>query len=207
MRRLNENCRSLLICALLASVTAVAFWPVLSHGFIKLDDRQYVVENPHVLSGLTWENVKWAFQAGYASNWHPLTWVSHMLDVQLFGLKPGWHHLGNLVLHTANTLLLFLVLQRMTGAAWRSALVAALFAVHPLHVESVAWVSERKDVLSAFFFMLTLWAYCRYAQQRRTSDIQRPTANSEPGKKARGVWRAAVAASSPRPSPPEEERG
>jgi protein O-mannosyl-transferase len=206
MKRLNENYRCALICVLLASVTLGAFWPVLSNDFIKLDDRQYVVENPHVVSGLTWGNVRWAFQAGYASNWHPLTWLSHMVDVQLFGLKPGWHHLVNLVLHIANTLLLFLVLQRMTGARWRGAFVAALFAVHPLHVESVGWVSERKDVLSAFFFMLTLWAYCRYAQLSRTSNIQRPTSNIEPGKKARGAWRAAVGASSPRPSPPDEER-
>jgi tetratricopeptide (TPR) repeat protein len=162
VNRLNENRRSTWIGALLASVTLAAFWPVVHNDFIKLDDRKYVTENPHVLSGLTWPNVQWAFQPGYASNWHPLTWLSHMLDVQFFGLNPGWHHLVNLVLHIANTLLLFVVLKRMADTVWRSASVAALFAVHPLHVESVAWVAERKDVLSTLFFLLTLWAYVRY---------------------------------------------
>src|SRR5207249_5072393 len=126
------------------------------------DDPLYVTENPHVNQGLTWSGTIWAFSHSHATNWHPLTWLSHSLDVQLFGLRPGAHHLINLLFHAANTLLLFWVLKSMTGALWRSALVAALFAVHPLHVESVAWVAERKDVLSAFFFMLTLLAYKAY---------------------------------------------
>ena len=117
-------------------------------------------------AGLTWPGVVWAFESFSVTNWHPLTWLSHMLDCQLYGLKPAGHHLTNLLLHTASTLLLFLVLSRMTGALWRSACVAALFAWHPLHVESVAWVAERKDVLSTFFFMLTLWSYVRYAEGR-----------------------------------------
>ncbi|MGD0259054.1 MAG: tetratricopeptide repeat protein [Verrucomicrobiota bacterium] len=167
MNRLTHNRRTILICGLLAVLALTAFWRVTHNDFIKLDDRQYVTENPHVQGGFTWENVKWAFQAGYASNWHPVTWLSHTLDVRIFGLRPGWHHLINLLLHTANAILLFLVLNRMTGAVCRSAVVAALFAVHPLHVESVAWVAERKDVLSTFFFILTLSAYARYAAGRR----------------------------------------
>ena len=127
----------------------------------------YVTENPHVLEGLTWPGVAWAFTSSAASNWHPVTWLSHMVDCQLYGLRPAGHHLTNVLLHSANTLLLFLILSRMTGAMWRSACVAALFAWHPLHVESVAWVAERKDVLSAFFFLLTLGAYDRYAEGRR----------------------------------------
>ena len=108
------------------------------------------------------EGIGWAFTTGHAANWHPLTWISHMVDVQLFGLHPGWHHLVNLLFHLANTLLLFLVLHRMTNALWQSAFVAALFALHPLHVESVAWVAERKDVLSTFFWMLTMGVYVSY---------------------------------------------
>ena len=166
MDRMKESRRTLLICLLLAAATLAAFWPVIHSDFIHYDDPQYVTLNPHVASGLTWANVKWAFSSGYASNWHPLTWLSHMLDAQLFGLKAGGHHLTNLIFHVLNTLLLFLLLKRMTGALWRSAFVAALFALHPLHVESVAWVAERKDVLSAFFFFLTLLAYAKYVETR-----------------------------------------
>ncbi len=155
--------RTLLICAALSAVILALFWPVTGSEFINYDDPAYVTVNVHVMNGFTWKGVAWAFQAGFAGNWHPVTWLSHMLDVQLFGLKAGWHHFISLLLHVGNTLLLFLLLQRLTGAAWRSATVAVLFALHPLHVESVAWISERKDVLSAFFFMLTLWAYVRYA--------------------------------------------
>src|SRR5208283_5662499 len=122
----------------------------------------YITNNAHVKAGLTWTGVIWAFRTGAAANWHPLTWLSHMLDCQLYGLYPGGHHSTNLLFHVANTLLLFLWLRQLTGALWRSALVAALFAWHPLHVESVAWAAERKDVLSAFFWMLTLMAYTRY---------------------------------------------
>src|ERR1039458_8832321 len=154
--------REAIICLGLAAITVALYWPVHRHDFINFDDRDYVTENPTVRAGITWPGVRWAFGGSHASNWHPLTWLSHMLDCQVFGLKPGAHHLVSLGFHIANTLLLFLALNQMTRAAWRSALVAALFAWHPLHVESVSWVAERKDVLSAFFFMLTLWAYGRY---------------------------------------------
>jgi protein O-mannosyl-transferase len=155
------------IALALGLITLAVFWPSLTHAFLAFDDQQYVTENPSIQGGLTWHGLVWAFRTFYASNWHPLTWLSHMADYQLYGLKPAGHHLTNLLLHTATTVLLFLVLSRMTGALWRSACVAALFAWHPLHVESVAWVAERKDVLSAFFFVLTLWAYVRYTEGRR----------------------------------------
>ncbi|HSU56029.1 MAG TPA: tetratricopeptide repeat protein [Candidatus Dormibacteraeota bacterium] len=147
----------------MSAVILAAYWPVFHNDFIKLDDRQYILENIHVTSGLTWANVKWSLTSGYASNWHPLTWISHMVDVQMFGLNPRWHHSVNLLFHIINAILLFLLFSRMTGAVWRSAFVAALFALHPIHVESVAWAAERKDVLSTFFFLLTLIAYARYA--------------------------------------------
>ena len=154
------------LCLLLALATLIVFLPVAHQGFVNYDDSDYVTDNTHVQSGLKWANIVWAFTTGHASNWHPLTWLSHMLDAQLFGQRAGPQHLVSVGFHIANTLLLFLLLQRMTGARWRSALVAALFGLHPLHVESVAWASERKDVLSAFFFMLTLGAYVRYAEAR-----------------------------------------
>ena len=153
-----------LICLALGLFTLAVFAPALTHDFLVYDDQVYVTENPHVQTGLTWQGVAWAFRSYAASNWHPVTWLSHMLDCQLYDLKPVGHHLTNVLLHVANTLLLFLLLSRMTGAVWRSACVAALFAWHPLHVESVAWVAERKDVLGAFFWMLTLWAYVRYVE-------------------------------------------
>ena len=178
MDRTENTRRTISICLLLAAVTLAAFWPVAKCDFIDFDDPEYVTENEQVARGLSWNGVLWAFQTGHAANWHPLTWLSHMLDVQLFGLNPMGHHLTNLVFHIANTLLLFLVLKRMTGALWRSAFVAGLFALHPLHVESVAWVSERKDVLSGFFFMLTLWAYVRYAEEARVSSLKSKGAES-----------------------------
>lgn len=159
--------RSTVTAALIAALAILTFWPVRHHQFIRYDDVDYILENPHVLTGLTWGNIKWAFESVYSANWHPLTWLSHMLDVELFGLQPGWHHLVSLLLHAANSVLLFLLLKRLTGAELRSAVVAALFAVHPLHVESVAWAAERKDVLSALFFLLTLMAYSRYVQTRQ----------------------------------------
>src|ERR1039457_2789226 len=125
-----------------------------------------VLSNPFVLGGLAIRGFSWALTTCWYEYWHPLTWLSHMLDCELFGLSPGWHHLVSLGFHVSNTLLLFAVLQCMTGAGWRSARVPALFALHPLHVESVAWIAERKDVLSAFFFFLTLWAYCGCAEFR-----------------------------------------
>ena len=150
------------ISLLLALGTMAVFLPVTRNGFVDYDDADYVTANAQVQSGLKWENIVWAFKTGHASNWHPLTWLSHMADWRLFGAHAGAHHWVSVLFHTANTILLFLVLRRMTGALGRSALVAALFALHPLHVESVAWVSERKDVLSAFFFLLTLLAYVKY---------------------------------------------
>ena len=153
----------LLIIALLIVGTALVFWRVTRCGFVGIDDQDYVYENYTVRAGVTLDGIAWAFKPE-ASNWHPLTWLSHMLDVQVHKLKPRGHHLTSLLLHIASVVLLFLTLNRMTGKMWRSAVVAALFAVHPLHVESVAWVAERKDVLSAVFWMLTMYAYVRYVE-------------------------------------------
>jgi len=150
------------IClALLVAVFAIYF-QVGSHGFISYDDPIYVTDNPHVRAGLTWDGLAWAFTTFRDSNWFPLTWLSHTFDCQLFGVDSGWHHLSNVLLHALSTLLLFVVLKRMTSVRWQSAVVAFIFGVHPLHVESVAWIAERKDVLSALFWMLTLWAYAAY---------------------------------------------
>jgi len=150
----------------LCLLTLVVFLPVLRSQFVNFDDGLYVVNNPRVQAGLTWSGFLWAWQANVASNWHPLTMLSHMLDGQLYGLNPKGHHLTSLLLHLAAVWLLFEVLRRMTGYLWRSAAVAALFAIHPLHVESVAWVAERKDVLSGLFFVLTLGAYLRFTRRR-----------------------------------------
>ncbi|HET6923659.1 MAG TPA: tetratricopeptide repeat protein [Anaeromyxobacteraceae bacterium] len=154
----------------LATLVALAYGAVGGLGFVNFDDPRYVFQNPHVQRGLTFEGVAWAFTAFHAGNWHPLTWLSHMLDVELFGLDPGRHHVVNAVLHGAATLLLFGLLRSATGRTWPSALAAALFAVHPLHVESVAWISERKDVLAAVFWMLATWAYLR--QVRRPGAVR-----------------------------------
>lgn len=160
---MNRNHAILAAGCLLVALTLAAYWPVNGHKFISLDDPRYIYDNPQVKAGLTWPGAVWAFRTGYAGNWHPLTWLSHMADCQLYGLNPAGHHLTNLLFHVTNALLLFLLLHRMTGSLWRSTFVAALFAWHPLRVESVAWAAERKDVLSTFFFLLTLWAYVRYA--------------------------------------------
>ncbi len=151
------------VCVLLVMAVLVVFGQTLWHGYVNYDDDKYVYDNPHVLNGLTLRGIGWAFTYGEIGHWHPLTWISHMLDAQLFGAGPAGPHLTNVILHAASVVLLFLLLLRMTGARWRSAVVAAVFAIHPLHVESVAWVSERKDVLSGLFFMLTLGAYVRYS--------------------------------------------
>jgi Flp pilus assembly protein TadD len=153
------------ICICLAVATLAVYAQVYRHEFIDLDDGSYIFENCHVNTGLNWHNVAWAFTTGHAANWHPLTWLSHMVDCQIFGLNPGPQHLVNVLLHVANALLLFLILQNLTGAQWKSAFVAALFALHPLHVESVAWIAERKDVLSTLFWFLTLWAYIGYVRR------------------------------------------
>jgi tetratricopeptide (TPR) repeat protein len=153
------------IMALLAAATVAVFWQVSRHEFVNYDDPAYVTYNPMVQQGLTWPGVAWAFGElhGEATYWHPLTWLSHMLDCQLFGLRPAGHHLSSLLLHTLNTVLLFVLLRRMTGRRGPSAIVAALFALHPLQVDSVAWIAERKNVLSTFLGLLCLWAYARYA--------------------------------------------
>ena len=168
----------------LAAVTLAVYWPVRHHAFINFDDPNYVTENWHVQAGITRPGMAWAFfnLHGEHSYWHPVTWVSHMLDCQLFGLNPGPHHLVNVAFHIANTLLLLVTLRRMTGALWRSAMVAGLFALHPLQVDTVAWVTERKNVLSTFFWLLTLWAYVRYAEAECESpgpNIQHPTSNTQ----------------------------
>ena len=159
-RRLQS---AFLICIVLIALTLAAYRQAFDHQFVGYDDNVYVTENPHVRAGLSLRSLEWAFAPHYGM-WAPLTWISHMLDCQLFGLSPTGHHLVNLLFHMANTILLFLLLTRMTGCLWRSAFVAALFGLHPLHVESVAWVAERKDVLSTLFWMLTMWAYLHYAQ-------------------------------------------
>ena len=156
------------VCAALILLTVVTYAPVWRFDFVALDDPQYVYDNPALKAGLTPATIGWAFTTGLEANWHPLTWISHALDVQLFGMAAGWHHVTNLVLHLASTLLLFGVMRMLTGSMFRSAFVAAIFAVHPLHVESVAWVAERKDVLCALFFMLTTGAYVRYVRQPAT---------------------------------------
>ena len=169
------------VCIILAAITFAVFGQTLRYEFINYDDQVYVYENPAVTQGLTLSGVAWAFTTSYSAYWHPLTWLSHMLDCQLWGLNAGNHHLTNVLFHAANALLLFMVLRRMTGlhpgegvgtaavpadTLWPSAFVAAMFAIHPLNVESVAWVAERKNVLSTFFWLLTLWAYARYAQKQ-----------------------------------------
>lgn len=158
--------RSLLTGLLLCLLTLAVYSRVATYDFVNFDDGLYVTGNPMVKKGITWNGFLWAWQANVASNWHPLTVLSHMLDCEIFGLDAGGHHLTNLLFHLASVWLLFEVLRRMTGAPGKSALVAALFGVHPTHVESVAWISERKDVLSGFFFMLALAAYLRYARER-----------------------------------------
>jgi tetratricopeptide (TPR) repeat protein len=152
-----------LIAAGLAAITLAVFADVRDFDFVSYDDTWYITDNPHVAAGLSWQGLWWALTSGYLFYWQPATWLSHMADVQMFGLHAGGHHVTNLLLHIAGSMALFGFLRRATGAEWRSALVAALFAVHPLHVESVAWVAERKDVLSTLFFFLTLWAYVAYA--------------------------------------------
>ena len=154
------------ICAALAAATFAAYFGALANGFVGYDDEGYVTENPHVRAGLTPESVAWAFTTTEGANWHPATWLSHMLDVTLFDLDAGRHHATSVALHAGNAVLLFLVLVSMTGAVWRSALAAGLFALHPLHVESVAWISERKDVLSTTFWLLTLMAWLRWVERK-----------------------------------------
>jgi tetratricopeptide (TPR) repeat protein len=167
-----------LVAVALVLLVGLAFGRVLTADFLIYDDWEYVVTNDMVRRGLTLESFTWAWQAFHSSNWHPLTWLSHMVDVQLYGLQPAGHHATNLILHTINTVLLLTLLRRLTGSLWRSALVAAWFGLHPTHVESVAWVSERKDVLSTFFGLLCLLAYTRYARSASTLNPQPSTVAS-----------------------------
>jgi len=153
------------LAAALVAATLVVYAPVWRHDFVRFDDPEYVTENPWVRRGVTADGVRWAFASAHSANWHPLTWLSHMLDCQLWGLRAGPHHATNVLLHAASSVILLGVLIDMTGAVWRSALVAFLFALHPLHVESVAWVAERKDVLAGLCWILTLAAYVRYARR------------------------------------------
>ena len=164
-RGANDRLLTLGICVFLAAITWSVFGQTVRHEFVNFDDVTYVYGNSAVTRGLTTGGIAWAFTHAHAANWHPLTWVSHMADVQCYGLNPSGHHLTNVLLHIATAILLFLLLRQMTGAVWRSAFVAAIFAIHPLRVESVAWVAERKDVLSGLFFMLTIGAYVRYASR------------------------------------------
>lgn len=163
--RLRAYRREIFVCLLLAAMSFLVYGQMVHHNFINFDDETYLTQNFVVQKGLTWQTVLWAFKTTHANFWHPLTWLSHMLDFQLFKGNAGLHHLTNLLIHIASTILLFLFLRRSTGALWCGAVVAALFAVHPLHVESVAWASERKDTLSTFFWMLTMWCYVRYAER------------------------------------------
>jgi tetratricopeptide (TPR) repeat protein len=149
-------------------ITITVYWQVGTHEFVSYDDNTYVTDNPNVATGITGENIIWAFTSTYVANWHPITWLSHMADVQLYGMNPRGHHLTNVVIHTASSLLLLLLLFRCAGSLWQSSFVAAMFALHPMHVESVAWVAERKDVLSAFFWFLTLFLYSEYAKKPGT---------------------------------------
>ncbi len=155
---------TILICLGLALAVFGVFSPALNCDFTNYDDPDYVTENEQLQHGITVNSLKWAFTTSHSSNWHPLTWITHMLDVQIYGLNPTGHHFTNLLLHAASSVLMFLLLRRMTGALWASAFVAALFGLHPLRVESVAWIAERKDVLSTFFWILTATAYVRYVQ-------------------------------------------
>jgi tetratricopeptide (TPR) repeat protein len=164
-KRLHLPGPAALSLILLAALTLAVFAPVISFQFINVDDGVYVTANPHIQQGLTWHNAAWSLTALEAANWHPITWLSHMLDVTLFGLHPGGHHAVSLLIHILNVMLIFVWLRSMTGELGKSAIVAALFAVHPLGLESVAWIAERKNVLSTLFLLLTLWAYVEYARK------------------------------------------
>jgi len=162
---ISSDKQKFIVYTVLILATLAVFWQVNQYDFVNGDDPVYVTDNIHVKSGITWDGLRWAFSTTHADFWHPLTWLSLMLNYQLHGLNPGGYHLTNLILHILSTLLLFWLFNRMTGAIWKSAFVAALFALHPLHVESVAWIEERKDVLSAFFWMLTLCLYVYYTEK------------------------------------------
>ena len=161
----RQNLNALLVCVAIVAASFVVYGQLAHHAFIHFDDDLYIYQNPHVVSGLSWSNVAWALTEYRSNTWHPMAWISHMLDCQLFGLDAGKHHMMSVWIHTLNSVLLLLLLRRLTGSLWRSAVVAAFFAVHPMHVESVAWASERKDVLSMLFALLAIWAYSGYARR------------------------------------------
>ncbi|HEY6185694.1 MAG TPA: tetratricopeptide repeat protein [Terriglobales bacterium] len=165
----SEAVASAIICILLVVIVWIAFGRTLGYGFVNLDDQDYVYANPHITRGLSFAGIQWAFTHVHALNWHPLTTISHMLDCQLYGLQAWGHHFTNVLLHSLAAVFLFLALRKLTGSLWSSAVVAAIFAIHPLRVESVAWISERKDLLSGVLFMVTLWAYGGYVQSNRFS--------------------------------------
>lgn len=167
--KVNHGWLTIAICIALAGLTWLIFGQTLWHDFVNYDDPRYVYENTRITGGLSISGIAWAFTHIHSLNWHPLTTISHMLDCQLYGLKAGWHHFTNVLLHTLAAILLFRALEQMTGAVWRSAFVGAVFAIHPLRVESVAWIAERKDVLSGVFFMLTLLAYVCYVRSPRVA--------------------------------------
>ena len=160
--------RTIWIYVVLAALAFLLYLPAAWHDFVALGDHDYVRDNPHVATGFTAANFLWAFRTGDTGLWQPLTWLSHMRDCQFFGTTAGWHHLNNILLHAANTVLLLFVLNWFTGERWRAAFVAAIFAVHPLNVESVAWIAERKDLLGTFFFLLSFLAYGQYLERRGT---------------------------------------
>ncbi len=162
---ISPDRQKLIVYLVLTIVTFAVFWQVNQYDFINFDDSMYVTENRHIQSGITLDGFRWAFSTKDTGLWNPLVWLSLMVDYQLHGLNAGGYHLTNLILHLMSALLLFWLFNRMTGAIWKSAFVAALFALHPLHVESVAWIAERKDVLSAFFWMLTLCLYVTYTEK------------------------------------------
>ena len=190
--------RKLVICLLLSVVTAAVYWPVRQHDFIFYDDPQFITENEEIKAGLTMHGFRYALTHPVVGNWHPVTTLSHMLDCQLFGVNPGSQHLANAVLHAANAVLLFLLLTQMTGAVWRSAAVAALFALHPLRVESIAWISERKDVLCAFFGLLAFIAYARFAQckiqnaELKVRSTPHPTLSPIEAERGERIWYGAT---------------
>lgn len=167
---MSSRKQNVFLILFLILATLVAYEPVRHNDFVGLDDADYIYQNPHVNRGMTSESLKWAFTTLHSGNWHPLTWISHMLDCEIFGLNPAGHHLVNVLFHIANTVLLFYILNMTTGGSWGSFFVAIFFAIHPLHVESVAWASERKDVLSSFFWMLTMLSYIWYVKK---TNIQR----------------------------------
>jgi len=161
----SRKCLYLLLCAGLVLAAIIVYWPARNYDFVNYDDGVYVFDNPHIKAGINWQSVKWALTTSYFSYWHPLTWLSHTLDWQLFEGRPGPMHLVNVFLHAVSSLMLFVVLNRMTKRMWLSIFIAGLFTLHPLNVESVAWITERKNVLSTFFWFLTMFAYTRYSER------------------------------------------